>query len=293
MPYLYLACAICFSAALSILGTLYNNKNAQRPNVSRLYSLMTSCSVFVSWLVIYIFDFSFDPGVIVYSLAYGVFYTMAMLGLINALNTGSVSLTAFIKQLSLACVAFWGFFFWNTPFTFNVAIGLILIVIALALCLFTGDKKQAEKSSARITWKWALYALMLLVGNAGCSIMQKYQQAAFDGQHGTMMMVFATFFAIVISLIVALKEDKTYWKEAIKASWHFPAAAGLSSALTNRFILLLISTPLSASLIYPGIAVGGLMLTVLVSVVVCNEKLRRQQWIGLAVGAVALVFLNL
>lgn len=289
MPYLYLLCAICFSAALSILGTLYNNKNAQRPNVSRLYSLMTSCSVFISWLVIYAFDFSFAPGVIIYSLAYGIFYTMAMLGLINALNTGSVSLTAFVKQLSLACVAFWGFFFWDTPFTFNVAIGLILIVIALSLCLFNKDKK----GDGGLSWKWFLFALMLLIGNAGCSIMQKYQQAAFDGQHGSMMMAFATGFAVLINLIVASKEDKTHWKDAIRASWGFPAAAGLSSALTNQFILLLISTSLSASLVYPGIAVGGLMLTVLVSVVVCNEKLRRQQWIGLAVGAVALIFLNL
>lgn len=293
MPYIYLLCAICFSAALSILGTLYNNKNTQRPNVSRLYSLMTSCSVFISWLVIYAFDFSFDPGVIIYSLAYGVFYTMAMLGLINALNTGSVSLTAFVKQLSLACVAFWGFFFWNTPFTLNVAIGLILIVIALSLCLFNKSKQPTEKNPIKLSLKWVIYALMLLIGNAGCSIMQKYQQAAFDGQHGSMMMAFATFFAVLISLIVALKEDKTNWKAAIKSSWGFPAAAGLSSALVNRFILLLISTTLSPSLVYPGIAVGGLMLTVLVSVVVCNEKLRRQQWIGLAVGAVALVFLNL
>lgn len=293
MPYAYLLCAICFSAALSILGTLYNQKNADRSNVSRLYSLMTSCSVFISWLVIYAFDFSFDPGVILYSLAYGVFYTMAMLGLINALNTGSVSLTAFIKQLSLVCVSFWGFFFWNTPFTVNVAVGLILITLALALCLFTSDKKRSTESPLRISFRWIVYALMLLVGNAGCSIMQKYQQAAFDGQHGSMMMAFATGFAVLISLAVASKEEKTHWAAAVKTSWYFPAAAGVSSALVNRFILLLISTELSPSLVYPGIAVGGLMLTVLVSVAVCGEKLRKQQWIGLSVGAIALVFLNL
>lgn len=291
MPYLYLLCAICTSGALSILGTLYNAKNSDCLNVSRLYSFLTSCSVFVSWLVIYAFDCSFDPGVLIYSIAYGIFYTIAMLGLINALNIGSVSLTAFIKQLSLVCVSFWGFFFWNTPFTVNVAVGLLLITIALALCLFTGKEKKV--TSSQISLKWVIYAAMLLIGNAGCSIIQKYQQAAFDGQHGTMMMAFATFFAIFINFFVARQEDKTYWKRAIRKSWYFPILAGISSAIVNRFILLLISTPLSPSLIYPGIAVGGLMLTVLVSVVVCKEKLIRQQWIGLAVGAIALVFLNL
>lgn len=289
MSYIYLLCAICFSACISIFGTVYNNKNADLPNVSRIYSFAVSVSVCLGWLTIYAFDFSFDPGVLWYSLLYGVFYAIFTIGLINALKTGSVSLTAFLKQISLACVSLWGFLFWGTPFTLNVAIGLVLIIAALYLCLLGGKTTETRKANL----KWVLYVAMVMVSNAACSIIQKYEHMAFDGQHGVMMMVFATAMAAVINLILALQEDRTHWGTALKRAWFAPFTAGLSSTLTNQFILLMISTALPASLIYPGIAVGGLMLTVLVSVVAFHEKLSRRKWLGLAIGAVALVFLNL
>jgi drug/metabolite transporter (DMT)-like permease len=55
----------------------------------------------------------------------------------------------------------------------------------------------------------------------------------------------------------------------------------------------MLSTTLLESVIFPGIAVGGFMLTTAFSVIVYRERLRKEQWVGLAIGAVALVFLNL
>ena len=50
---------------------------------------------------------------------------------------------------------------------------------------------------------------------------------------------------------------------------------------------------MSPVILYPGMAVGGLMLTVLFSFFGFKERLRPLQWCGLAAGAVALVLLNL
>ena len=66
-----------------------------------------------------------------------------------------------------------------------------------------------------------------------------------------------------------------------------------SSALSNVFILLLVKCQMSPVILYPGIAVGGLIITTLIAFFGFREKLRPQQWVGLAVGAVALVLLNL
>lgn len=293
MPYFYLLSAIVFSASLSILGTCFNTKNAGKKHISNLYNLLIGCSVFISWTVIYIFDFSFETKVLLYSAGYGICYTLAMIGHIKALKSGSVALTAFVKQLSLVGVSFWGFTFWNTPLTTNTLIGLILIAIALILCFFTGHKKENDSTLPTVTVKWLVYAVILIIGNAGCSIVQRYEQMAFDGKHGSMLMVFGTLFSAITCLIMFIREDKSNWREVAKSSWYFPTAAGVSSAILNLFIILMVSTTLSPSVIYPGIAVGGLTLTTLASVIFFKERLTFSKWLGLGVGVVALVFLNL
>ena len=73
----------------------------------------------------------------------------------------------------------------------------------------------------------------------------------------------------------------------------YPIFGGMSSAVLNLFIMLLISTPMSESIIFPGIAVGGLIITIFFSAIVFKEKLLSNQWIGLGIGSVALVLLNL
>ena len=293
MQYLYLSCAMVFSAMLTICGQLYNRKNEGRPNVSRLYNVIVPASATFGWLILYLLDFSFDPMVLLYSVGYGVFYTCFTIGMVGALKVGSTSLTALVKQLSLVGASIWGFFFWDVSLTATAVYGLICIVTSLCLCLL-GKEKGAEKESTHrhSVWKWIPFALLIAIGNAGCSIIQKYQQIAFDGQHKNMLMVFGVFFSFLVSSCLALREERTHWKEALRSSWWFPFMAGLSSAFANVFVLILLGTEMSTVVIYSGMAVGGLILTTLISRIFFGERLRSLQWVGIGVGAVALVLLN-
>jgi hypothetical protein len=53
----------------------------------------------------------------------------------------------------------------------------------------------------------------------------------------------------------------------------YPVLAGISSALLNLFIIRLALSSLSPAVIYPVIAVGGMIVTILFSVTICREKL--------------------
>jgi len=288
MSYIYLLAAIVFSAMLSIMTAVFNNRN-HTPNISNLYNVIYMTSSFCCWAVMYVFNFSFEPKVLLYSLAYGIFYTMALIGLFNAITCGSVSLTSFMKQLSFVGVAVWGFIFWNSPITLTVTIALALIAAALFLC-FKPDKNQTHNS---ISVKWLFYVCLLFIGNAGCSIVQKYEQLAFDGKHGNMLMCFAVGFAMLFSTLFLLKNGIPHFNLLAKGSFKFPMFAGISSALVNLFILLLATTTLSPAVIYPCIAVGGMILAITFSVITYKERLMTTQWIGLSIGIVALVFLNI
>jgi len=108
-----------------------------------------------------------------------------------------------------------------------------------------------------------------------------------------MLMCFGMLAAVVMCILIIMKNKNIIIKDLAKGSVKFAVFGGMSSMMLNLLILLMATTALSPSLIYPGIAVGGMILSVLFSVVVCKEKISLSRWIGLAVGAVALVFLNL
>ena len=289
MAYIYLLCAMCASASLSVMSSLFGRKNEDKNNTSSLYSVILTASVCVYWGIMTAVDGEFYWGVVPYSLLYGVFYTVAMIGMFKAYQVGSVSLTAFVKQLSLIAVAFWGLLFWNTPITMPVGIGIVLIVVALYLC-FKPDKKAEEKA---VSLKWLLYAAMLLIGNAGCYIVQKYEQMAFDGMYGSQLMLGGALCSVAVCAVLYFRGERCRLREIKKGTVLCPILGGASSGALNLFTLLLMGTSLSESIIFPGIAVGGFLLTTLFSVAVYKERLRTVQWVGLAVGAVALVFLNL
>ena len=292
MAYIYLLCAIITSALLAISGTLFNKKNNWKEGLGGLYNLMAACGNWTTWLIIFCINPSYDLRIIPYAVAYGVSYAFFWVGLTGALQCGSSALTGFIKQIAFVFVAIWGFVFWNADPTVVMLAGIALIAIALFLCLVPIGK-SAPKGTVKITGKWILYAVLILIGNAGCSILQRTQQMEFNKQHGSFLMVTATFFALIFCVLMCLKDDKREWKRVAISSGYFPLLAGSSSAVCNVFLIRLASTSLSTGIIYPALAIGGLTLTTLVSVAICKERLKISQWIGLAIGAVALVLLNL
>lgn len=289
MEYFYLLLAMTFSALITVCGRLYNNKNRELEHVTRLYSLLASISAAIGWLILWLTDFSFDARVLPYSAVYGVLYTCFTVGMLGAIKVGSTSLTGLVKQVALVGVSFWGYFFWDTQFTTISAIGIVVLLISLALCLLVKEKKTEDHHLG----KWLFYALLITMGNAGCGILQRYQQMHFAYQHKNMLMFFSYVFAICFCFVFSLGETKENWKRAVKQSWVFPALSGISSAGSNLFILLLVKCQMSPVILYPGIAVGGLIITTLIAFFGFRERLRPQQWVGLAVGAVALVLLNL
>ena len=289
MSYIYLFLAMTFSALITVGSRFYNSKNQNISHVSALYSLLTASFSALSWLILWCTDFSFDLKVLPYSFFYGAGYTFFTVGMLGAIKTGSTSLTGLIKQLALVGVSFWGVFFWDTRFTTRSAIGILLLILSLALCLLVKEKKTDTHHFG----KWLFYCALITVGNAGCSIIQRYQQLAFDYQHKNMFMFFGLSFAALFCLIPTLVRDRAHGKAAFRRAWMFPALAGSSSAFSNLFILLLVKREMSPVILYPGVAVGGLMLTTLIAVFFFREKLRRRQWAGLCIGALALIFLNL
>ena len=179
MPIVYLIVSVFMSASYSIFGELFNRRNEGRTDSSAFYTLLLMISVCLSWGILYACDFTFEPSVLLYSVLFAVCYILTNIGMINALKYGSVTLTTLLISLSLIVTTIWGFIFWDAKLTVPVVVGLIFVVMAIYLCLYTKDKE--EKS---FSFKWLFFVMLAFFGNAGCTIVQRTQQVKFNGQHG-------------------------------------------------------------------------------------------------------------
>ena len=79
----------------------------------------------------------------------------------------------------------------------------------------------------------------------------------------------------------------------LKDSCIYPIVEGICNVLLNLFVILLASTILSPSMVYPIIGVGGLMIVTLVSIFAFKERLRWWQWLGVVIGAMATALLSI
>lgn len=275
-------------ASSGILGAFYNRKNVGRPGSASLYNFMQMGASLVCWAVIFAFDRGADVKVLPYSFLFALFYTVCMAGMIHALRTGPVVFTSLILQLSLIGVAVWGLVFWAEPVEFNTVAGLILVAVALWLCLYGGKSEKKAFSG-----KWLFFALLMFVGNAGCSIVQRTQQTAFEGRYGAFLMLLATGISTLFCGVLYAKDDHSQSRRILAHSAAFPVLSGAGGALLNLFVIFLASSELSPSLIYPVIAVGGIAVTTLFSSLVFREKLRWWQWVGVGIGAAATWLLSM
>lgn len=170
MPYLYLAVAVFTNSSASILGKAFNKRADGCVDGTAFYNVVQLTSVFALWSLLYAFDFAFEPSVLPYSLLFGVCYTLCMVGTIGSLKYGPAALSALFINLSLLITTVWGFFFWGEQIGVLVIVGMALVVLSVVLCLYSGRKEKET-----INLKWLLCIVLAVLGNAGCSIVQRTQ----------------------------------------------------------------------------------------------------------------------
>lgn len=288
MDYLLLSCSVFCVSSASIFANIYNRKTAEK-NAIPLYNLLYAIATLVGWGVLFLTGVSFDVRVLPYSIIFALGYSVTTITMVMALKCGPMSITALISQLSILFVTVWGFIFWKQKVTSLVLAGICLVIVSLVLVLLKGKKEGGSKISLR----WIILCLLMFAGNACCAIAQKQQQLDFDGKHGNMLMFFAM---IMILAVVAVRYFICTKKEVVplvKTPFYLPIGAGLFNVIHNLVLIILATSKISTSIVYSVLAVGGIMVTSLASILLFKEKLRWWQWIGIIVGAVAIVLISI
>lgn len=127
-----------------------------------------------------------------------------------------------------------------------------------------------------------------------CSTMQKMKQVAFGTEGDQMFMIVALAISAVVMLLcsLALPAERKALPGSLKKGWLPAMLCGIATGATN-YLVIWLNPRIPASILFPVLSAGGIVLSFLYAVVLLRERFGRRQTIGVAVGVVSIVLLNL
>ena len=282
MNYIYLILIILAVSFQNIVQKPYTQKTEGKGVFT--FTLMSSLAALL-FFIITSKGMKFDSGILLYSFFFALSYMTCSVSLVAAIGSGSLSLTTLINSYSLMLPTLYGLIFLKDA----IKPGLIPGIILLAISLFLTNKKGSDK---KFSVKWLIYVSLAFVGNGMCTIVQKSQQLAFDGAYKNEFMIAALSMVVILLIPVVLKKEGKNALSLIKAGWKWALPCGLANGLANMLVMVL-SGIMAASLMFPLISAGGLIITYLVSKFFYKEYLTKLQTAGMFVGLASVILLNL
>lgn len=230
-------------------------------------------------------NMEFNPDFLPYSLGFGISYAMSLIFGVLAIYHGSLSLTTLITSYSLMIPTLYGLIFLPESASNWLYIGIALLAVSLILVNKTSKNNP-------ISFKWVVYVFLSFLGNGMCSVVQNMQQKAFDGAYKNEFMIAALIFVVIVSGILTIAKERKTFTVYLKKGWILAILCGIMNGVANLFVMIL-SNKMPASVMFPTISAGGIVITYIISKLLYKETLTNKQLIGFAIGTLSVIFLSI
>ena len=282
MNSIYLTTTVVFLLTQSVIRKLYSKKT----NGGGVYTfnVFSGCGA-VLFFLLTMKDPVWDLRILPYAIIFAASYLSSGIFSLKAISVGSLSLTSLIVNCSLIIPTFYSLLFLGEKGNVFLYVGVLVLIVALILV-----NKSSE--AMPITGKWLIYVAIAFIGNGMCSLTQKLQQDAFEGSGKNELMIFALLFVVFGSIIFAYLSERNDAAVYIKFGVWKGLACGVANGIVNMLVMVMLGT-MPASVVFPLITGGSIVLTHIISKVFFHEKLSRRQTIGFLFGVASVILLNL
>ena len=232
-------------------------------------------------------DWSYSYTQLFPSFSFAISYASCTLFSVLAIRHGSLAKTTLINSCSLLIPSFYGIIFLSEPVSSTLVAGTVLLVVALWMINYQKDPTPS-------TWKWVIFVFLAFVGNGMCSTVQKIAQNTFGDAGKNVFMIVALGMVATIMFTMSLfsKDERHAHREIIKDGWLWSMLCGSFNGLCN-FLVLFLNPRVPASVMFPVISAGSVVLVFVYAVLVTKEKFNLRQKIGYALGVISIILLNL
>ena len=275
-----------------LTGRFENNSIARR-----IYCTVT-CAVSALALFLMAENLQASLFTVLLALLFGIITALQSIFNLQALAYGPLSYTTVIVSLSMLIPTLSGAIFWNETVVPIQIVGVVLMVGCFILSVNTsGEQKKA-------TFKWLVHCAITFVCTGAIGLMQKIHQSSAHRDELDAFLIIAFVFSCIYAAtgwaLLSIKKKSEPAAETVAATDRKPilgllplglmVISGVCIAINNKLNLFL-SGVMDSAIFFPVVNGVGLILTSLAAFLIFREKLTKRQWIGLALGIVAVLCL--
>lgn len=273
-------------ASLSLDGVLNKvyNKNTKNKGAF-IFCAMSTAAGCLYFLLSSGGNLSFEVSMLPYVYIFAFSYAATVISSYMAILTGPLSLSSLATSYSLIIPTLFGLFYYNEKSSIFFLVGILFMAASIFLINWAKDERK-------ITAKWTVYAFCAFLFNGICSTTQTMQQRAFGGLYKNEFMIISLAIAVAAILCAALKTEKENFAECVKKGALLAITKGISNGFMN-FLVMVLALRMAASLMFPLVSVGSVLLSTAIAAFFYKERLSLMQSIGLVLGLFAIVFLNI
>ena len=291
MDYIFLLLAvICFTAQFAFTK-LYEGQTGQSTSATLVMLTVTSAIGFGLFFAVGGFRLEFTPIATVLALAMGIIMIpYYMLG-IKVLSLGSLAVYSMFMMLGGMLVPFfYGLLFLHEPLTWGKALGTVLLSVCIVLQALQPREEQIGDKKRQGLF-FALCILIFFI-NGFTGVIAKAHEISREPISETSFTALSCGITALLSLGILLCKGKTGGSiQGILA----PRPLGIMAALgvvayTGSFLHLAAAETVPASVQFPLVSGGVIVLSAVVSALCFKEKLPRREWFCVA-GAFLSTFL--
>ena len=236
-------------------------------------------------------DWTWSSELILPALGFGLSYAAATVFVVLAIKCGSLAKTTLITSYSLLIPAFAGLIILRESLGITMIVGLVLLAVSLWLTNYR--KEKADEPKERVTLKWMIYLIIGFVGNGMCSTVQKLAPH-FWGEdiNQNLYMIVALGISAVVLIAASFITGETDLKSTLKVGTPLSLLCGVFNGGVN-YLVIYLNPFIAASVMFPVLAAGEIILIFPYSLLVRKEKFTVAQWVGFIVGVLSVILLNL
>lgn len=286
------ALLLCISIVLAVSNNILLHKFGNRGLENTGDALIFNAGVLLVWIPILVvvgdgrIDFH-NKYTWFFGVVYGVVNASFLLFKMEALASGSISITSLIGCSALIIPTIFGTLYWHEKFTILQGVGLIALLVSLFYCV------SPKRSPQKPTFKWMIFCLLFFIAASLTSITFKFHQKSSVGSDvASMMVISAGVSALILSIAAfiynGVKGEKVPKLGGVSLLYLIPCA--LVSCLYNRLNIFL--TGAMDSIIFFPVFNGSIILFAsLAGYILFREKLSKVQLISLITGSVSILML--
>lgn len=158
--------------------------------------------------------------------------------------------------------------------------------------IFLMNYQKQDDSTQKITLKWVIAIILVVVANASLVIISRIQFEVFGDTYKNEFMVIALAGATVFLLLLGVIFERKRFRSTIKYGILYGAGAGIFNA-ANNLLALITYNYLPISFTSPVRAGLGMVLSFLMSVILYKEKFNARQVVSAVIGIGAVVLMSL